>query len=157
MARYGVGGHNVIAGAAAQDRCLAALWNPHASRMLRVVHVEWWQGDASPGVSSLAVVRISTQGTAGSTVTPDADNDYDRLVAPATGAVLNLGDFSVQPTVAGPYHFLAHVSGPSSGAGSGMSWALSRAFLVRAGTGLAIVTSVNFTFDAGECSWTFDD
>lgn len=157
MARYGVGGHNAIAGAASTNRCLAAIWNPHASRALILLHAEWWQADASPGTSNLGLVRISTQGTPGSTVTPDADNDYRRKVAPATGALLNLGDFSVQPTVQGPYMKRAHVSGPASGAGSGIAWVLSRGLFVPAGTGIAIVTTTSFTFDAGDSSWTFDD
>ena len=95
--RYAVAGRSDTTAATA-NHCIGSLWNPHATMDIFVIQVTWSQ---LSGLRANAC-RISTKGTPGSTITPGIDNDFERLIAPISGAVLDLAAFSVQPTRAAP-------------------------------------------------------
>jgi hypothetical protein len=98
--RYGVGGRNAVT-AATINHCIGALFNPHATKSIYVILFTYTK--ISGAASDIRYVqRITTRGTPGSTITPDIDNDYDRLLAPISGAVLDLAAYTVQPTLAAP-------------------------------------------------------
>ena len=91
MQEYAVGGLAGVPSAGTEP--VAVLWNPSANRTLYVSQVAFFGEGMSVNVS-----RVTTRGTPGSTVTPDADNAFSRQAAPPSGAELNLADFSVAPT-----------------------------------------------------------
>lgn len=95
---YQTGGRSA-ATAATADNFGAALWNPHASKPIRVREIWWFKTVAT--ADSYQVARITARGTSTLTVTPDIDNDRDRLLAPGSGALLDL-TYSGQPTLQAP-------------------------------------------------------
>lgn len=130
----------------------AALWNPHASRRIKVVSVGLLMRDFDIAGNGLILYRTSTRGTPGSTVTPDADNCEDGLSPPPSGMLLDLAEYSVQPTLAaaplfGPFAFPAGAAGTE---GSGFVQPLPRGVIVKPGTGLAICERIGSTFSG---SW----
>lgn len=98
-ARYAVASGAAFA-TDAGEAC-AALWNPHASLSLYVVWAGIGHLNALVG-GTFRLSRISSRGTAGATVTPDADNAFDRHAVPPSGALLDVGNYTVAPTEAGP-------------------------------------------------------
>lgn len=74
--------------AAYADDCIAALWNPHATKRLKVLEVGINAASAS-GVG-LSLRRTTTRGTPGETVTPAIQQSFGRRAAPVSGAVLDL-------------------------------------------------------------------
>lgn len=96
---YRVGGRTV-ATAATISTVAAQLWNPSSTVPLwvREVHI----ASTTAGVSNIAMQRSTARGTAGSTVTPDIDNDVEKALAAPSVAVLELATFSAQPTLAAP-------------------------------------------------------
>lgn len=151
MPRYSVAGRSAST-AATIDHAGAALWNPASAQRLRVLVVEF----ALPGggAHEIALVRITTRGTPGSTVTPDLDNDYARVLTPSSGAVLDLAAYSVQPTVAGPY---MHRFNNSNVAGGAISWVFKHPIIVPGGTGLAIVTTAALLIPASDITYTWNE
>lgn len=98
MRRYSVAGRGAAPSAGGDP--YAVLWNPSTTKTIFVVALEI--ADPAAGSATPAIQRTSTRGTPGSTITPDIDNDYDRALAPESGAVLDLADFTVIPTFEGP-------------------------------------------------------
>lgn len=133
MARYAVGGRTA---AGTQNEPLGALWNPHASIDL---HVLFWSIDvAIAAATRFFLARITTRGTPGSTVTPDADNALDRRASPASGALLDLADYTVNPTIETPPLERFEISAPL-GSAIWKSYDPLRPLLVPAGTGLCLM------------------
>lgn len=131
---YSVRGRN-SATAATADHAVAALWNPHATQRIMVVQ---WQlfCQTAPGAGlAYRFRRITTRGTPGSTVTPDRNNHSIYGVAPPSGALLDLGAYSVQPTEAGEF---AGSYVPAAIIASGIVLNLGN-IEVPPGTGLALV------------------
>lgn len=99
MLEYRVAG--VTAASDANDNdAVAVLWNPHTTKPLWVAQFKFFADTGANG--KVTVTRTSTRGTAGSTVTPDIDNHTDHLLAPPTGALLDLANFTVEPTKLAP-------------------------------------------------------
>lgn len=93
---YSVGGRNT----AAATGMAATLWNPSSTRSIWCVECE---SSRTAGLSpNMVWVRTVTRGTPASTVTPDVDNDFMRQLAPNSGAVLDLGLYTVDATEATP-------------------------------------------------------
>jgi hypothetical protein len=151
--KYSVAGRSADTAATA-DHCAACLWNPHGTKSLWAREAHWFLVGAT--ISNAAVVRTSTRGTAGSTQTPDADNDWDEPgIAPTTGALLDLAAYSAQPTVQGPYLFRG--SAPAA-QGAGFSWVFPEPGIeVAAGTGLAIVTPVAVILQDSDFTFVWDE
>lgn len=152
----GVSGGIATAGA---DETWAELWNPHASRRIRVVECGLFLMDfAGLGQPYWYLARSTTKGTAASTVTPDADNSAEGDVTPPSGATLELAEFSAQPTLATPplYSFPASLLTPSNG--GGFIIPMPRGFWLPPSQGLCIVYKLNETFSGGcEVNFTFED
>jgi len=134
MGVYSVRGFSA-ATAATADHCIAELWNPHASKRISLLEVGLFKAGAGAANDSLYLCRTTAKGTAGSTVTPDADNAWLGDTAPVSGATMELSAFSVQPTKATPNLF-GWVAAAS--AGSGFIWPTPRGLQIPFGTGLAL-------------------
>lgn len=95
LRRYSVG----VSGAAPSGSVEphSTLWNPSSDVPIRLLYVCC----AVPAGTAAHIIlcRIDTQGTSASDVTPDADNDFARELAPPSGALIGLADFSVAPSV----------------------------------------------------------
>lgn len=148
--QYRVAGR-CVATAATADNVGAALWNPHATMDLTVDEVHFFHNVAT--ADNPGLVRTTTRGTATLTVTPDIDNHDERLLAPITGALLDL-TYSAQPTVAGPY--LHRINTPAA-VGVGFLWAFPRGIRVPAGTGLAIATPVAVILQPGDVAFVWHE
>lgn len=99
MIRYAVGGAAPVPSVNGEP--YAALWNPSTTKRLYVVRIII-EDDHATISNRPGPVRCSTRGTPGSTITPGIENDFNRAVAPASGAELNLADFTVAPTLQPP-------------------------------------------------------
>jgi hypothetical protein len=148
---YRVAGRSVVSTGAGADNIGCALWNPHATMDLTVDEVHFFNTVAT--VSNPGLVRTTTRGTQTSTVTPDIDNHDERLLAPITGAVLDL-DYSADPTIAGPY--LHRVNLPAV-IGAGMMWVFPVGIRVPAGTGLAIGSPVAVATTAMDVTYVWHE
>jgi hypothetical protein len=148
---YRVAGRTVVSTGAGADNIGCALWNPHATMDLTVDEVHFFNTVAT--VSNPGLVRTTTRGTTVTTVTPDIDNHDERLLAPITGALLDV-DYSADPTIAGPY--LYRVNLPAV-IGSGMMWVFSRGIRVPAGTGLAIGSPVAVATTAMDVTYVWHE
>lgn len=151
MARYAVAGRSA-ATAATADNFGAALWNPHASRSLYVVEIHWFKTVATR--DDVEIARITARGTATVTVTPDVDNDYARIVAPVTGALLDT-TYSAQPTIAGPAMYRNVLP---AAIGAGFIYAFGGPGIeIPFGTGLGIGTPVATILQPADVTFIFDD
>ena len=129
--------------AATADHFGCLLWNASSVITIYVRGIEVYAQNTTVG-TNYGLVRASTQGTAGATITPVADNDYDDDVAPPSGTLLYLGVFSVQPTIEKPYMYQGQVATlGASGWGLEMNWMFpGEPIHVPAGSGLGIATPV---------------
>lgn len=153
--RYSVGGRMNAATAATADHVAVNLWNPSGSKSLWVVSVEFFNTTATAMPAQL--IRTSTAGTTpGSTVTPDADNAYNRQVTPASGALAYTAAFSgAQPTVQGPPIKRTNLA---AAIGTGMIWAFyDTPIEVPAGTGLALSTPAATAFQVCDFAFEWDE
>jgi hypothetical protein len=96
MSFHPTGGRTVATVSA--GHVVATLWNPHATARLYLQFIELCTTGAA--VQAFALQRATARGTPGSTITPNADNAYDRDVTNVAGALLDLSAYSVQPTLA---------------------------------------------------------
>lgn len=95
---YRMAGRSAATGATA-NATVAGLWNPHATQRCRVAEVHIVAQSAAPTAgNSLNIRRSTARGTVTSAVTPDIDNDIQRMSAPASGMTLDL-TYSAQPTL----------------------------------------------------------
>jgi len=134
MLSYNVAGRNGTVTATA-DRPYAILWNASSAKSIYVTEIGVTKTVAT--VDNHALVRVTARGTAGSTITPDADCHDDNQTSPESSAVLDLGDHSVAPTVSAPYKRRLHLPAVI---GSGYVWTFPKGMRVKAGEGLGIVT-----------------
>lgn len=139
MIRYSVAGRAVAPSASGEP--YAVLWNPSTTKTIYLVGIEVSPETVSP---NWAYQRCSTRGTPGSTVTADIDNDYNRAVAPTSGAELNLADFTVTPTFQGPRQIkgITQFDGGSYGIWfGGLAIPQTTGFVLEVVSGLSVVTS----------------
>lgn len=151
--RYAVAS-DTLATAATIDHVSALLWNPHGTKSIYVREVHWFSQAAT--ACHPALVRTSTAGvTPTSTVTPDADNAFDRRAVPPSGALLYGATFGTQPTLQTPY--LARSSLPAA-IGAAIMWSfLDTPIEVPAGTGLAVATPVATALQAARATYVWDE
>lgn len=109
-----------------------ALWNPSTDKVLYVVRTMINAAGTTSGRPRL--MHITTRGTPGATVTPDADNSMDASgIAPPSGALIDLSSYTVDPTGQPPPKFYFNIS-----ASGGMAeHRFAQPIAVAAGTGLA--------------------
>lgn len=162
MSTYSVRGFSANTGTT-YPAPICAVWNPDATESVKVVECGVFMAGLRTGTTqnSPVLYRTTAQGTAGSTVTPDADNAWDDLVAPASGLVLDLALFSVAPTTASPPLWAMQCGGNTAtgSAGLGFQWASSRGILVPPGTGLMIGATMNGVnlWPASECYFVWEE
>lgn len=153
MATYQVRGRSV-ATAATADHAAAALWNPSTAFRITVWEI-WVCCNAAPAAgAALNLRRITTSGTAGSTVTPTIENDTDRALAPPSGALLHLAAYTVQPTLIGigmaGWTFAAV-------AASGIIMPFPRGIAIPPGTGLAITAATALAIPAADIVYVWSE
>jgi hypothetical protein len=153
MADYYVRGFTA-ATAATANHVIACLHNPSGSRRITVVEFGIFKAGAGTANDTGYLCRTTTAGTAGSTVTPDADNAEAGDAAPDSGALLNLAAFTVQPTLASPgmYGWAAPAV-----AGAGVIIPLPRGITLAPGTGLAFVQRAATAWPTSEVNFVFTD
>jgi hypothetical protein len=141
---YSVRGFTAATATTGDPLVFAQLWNPDATENLRVMEFGVFCTAIAAGQHAPQLVRSTTRGTPGSTVTPDADNSWDNLVAPQTGALLDLALFSANPTRSSPELLGWNISGGVSTGGGGMGWVWSSpiGMLVPPGTGVVLQANV---------------
>jgi len=132
--RHAVSGRGTCAATTAH--AIATLWNPHASQAISVTAIGAIANAVPGGLTSYK--RVSTRGTPASTVTPDADNSYNRKAVSDAAPVLDLGAYSVQPTTDG--NSLIRTPHQVNAAGGGIDY-LPVPITIPAGTGLAVNTT----------------
>jgi hypothetical protein len=127
-------GGRTAATAASANQAVASLWNPHGTARVYLTFLELCTTGAV--AQSFALQRISARGTATTTVTPNADNAYDRDVANVAGMVLDVA-YSVQPTLVAAVLWRWNIPNV---AGSGfMKQFPGRGISIPPGTGLCLV------------------
>lgn len=151
MGFYAVAGRSA-ATAATLNHVGAQFWNPHSTRRIWLWKISYCNSASAAG-DSIRFARTSVRGTAGSTVTPDVDNDFEQANAPASGALLDLAAFSVQPTLVAP-QVVASVSFNTASVG----WSLvfdAPGFCIDPGSGFAIHTTGAIVLRAGDWAFTW--
>ena len=121
---------------ASPDDTIGELWNPGSSR-IKVYRCVFASTTGGSATIELAVQRATAKGTAAGTVTPDADNDWDRFASPPSGTTLEMGNFSTEPTLDTSMMWKMY-----AGSGNGSSWWVEWPFgiVVPGGTGLCVVS-----------------
>lgn len=135
------------------DHAIAQLWNPHGSQRIKVISFTVFKTAAGAAGDAFRLKRSTARGTAGTTVTPDIDNHSERAVAPVSGALLDLANFSAQPTLD------ASELGPdfvtAAFAAAGIVYAIPGGIVIPFGTGLVLaqvaatawpISGVSFTW-----------
>lgn len=152
---YIVRGRNAVTSATA-NHALAQLWNGHSTQRIRCVQFSVHARTAPDPAAAFRLKRSTERGTAGSTVTPDIDNHSERAAGPTSGVVLDLSNFSTQPTLA------AAELGPEYQAGaaaaSEFTYDIPGGIVIPPGTGLVIaqVAAVAFVASTIHFVW-FED
>lgn len=139
--------------AATAGHAIAALWNPHATKRIRVVEFGLFKTGAGAAADALELRRSTTRGTPGSTVTPAIQQDDDRDLAPPSGALLDLAAFTVQPTLeaGGLFGWVA-----ANVAGSGLLYPTG-AIVLPPGAGLVIVQIAATAWPASDVSFRWEE
>ncbi|MGH9908108.1 MAG: hypothetical protein ACRD8U_21260 [Pyrinomonadaceae bacterium] len=153
MAVYYVRGVTA-ATAATADHAICALWNPAAGRRIKVVEFAVFKAGTGASSDSVKIERITARGTAGSTVTPDADNSAEADAIPDSGALLDLAAYSAQPTRATPglYGWVA-----PNVAGAGIILPFPRGITIPPGAGLALTQRAATAWPISEVTFIFED
>lgn len=147
--------------AGAAGRPWGALWNPSSTRRIKIIEMGMFVTDFS-GIAgqSIYVARISARGTPGSSVTPDADNADDFSSAPPSGAILDLADYTVLPTVSSPEILPGVVFGGTltGSQSTGFKIPTTRGIVVPPSAGVAILQRLDEAFTGGsEVEFIFED
>jgi hypothetical protein len=111
MARYSVGGRSA-ATTAAINVAAAQLWNPHTTKSIKVGEI--WVRKSVATADNHILYPTVLRGVPGSTITPDVDNHFQRQYAPGSGALLDLGAFTTQPTIQIPRFLGAGAKGEAA-------------------------------------------
>ena len=150
--RYAVSGRSAATDANANDG-ICNLFNNHGSKSIYVR--EMWLFHTAATAGNLGIVRTSTIGSGGATtVTPDADNAFDRRATPASGCTLTLANYSTEPTKQGPNMFAAALSAQI---GAAFVIAFPQPIEVPFGTGLAFITTTAAAYPASDVSYVWDE
>jgi hypothetical protein len=154
MAVFSVRGQSA-ATAATANHAIGALWNVGtSSKRIRVIETGLFKTAAGTAADSLVLQRITARGTAGSTITPDADNAWTADTAPGSGALLDLAAYSAQPTLATPplWGWAA-----AAVAASGVIWPTPRGIELPSGTGLALIQIKATAWPASEVYFVWEE
>ena len=98
---------------------------------------------------ALALRRVSARGTAGATVTPTIVDDFDRALAPPSGALFDLALYSVQPT----YEALSlDAVWLNDSVGTAFSWYFDPVLWISPGAGVGVATITASIFGVSRCT-----
>src|SRR4029077_9508147 len=78
------------------DTPIFSVWNPHATQRIKLIQWGVFKTGAGAAGDALRLRRISTRGTAGSTVTPVIAHHSENAIAPPSGFLLDLAQYTVQ-------------------------------------------------------------
>lgn len=152
MPRYAVGGRSA-ATAATADHAAAALWYASGTKAIKLREI--WVFKTVSTADNHALRRITARGTPGSSVTPDASNCMEvPRVAPQSGVVLDLGAYTVQPTLTGVN--LARSNLPAA-VGSGFIWVFTEPIEIPPGEGIAIITPVAVILQPSDFTFVWEE
>jgi hypothetical protein len=155
MARYRTNGLTT-ATAATDAHAIAEIWNGSGTKRIYLVEIALNAITAPGAGAGIAMRRSTAKGTPAATVTPNAESSDERDAAPDSGFTLELGAFSVQPTLAAGELGLAW-SLPAVAA-SGIVYPFSgRGLAIPPGTGLVLVNRAAIVMVASEISAVVDD
>ena len=133
--------------------CIGQLWNDDATETITVVEFWVWRGGLTG--NRVEMCRSTARGTAGSTVTPDADNAWDNLAGPTTSVLLDLPSFTTDPTVAGPA--LMNWNNATGTDSMGIAWATAGGINVPPGTGIAFLSLTATVYTASEVTFVWEE
>jgi hypothetical protein len=133
---------------AAAGAALFNIWNPSAAIRVRLAELSVVANVAPVASAALVLRRTTARGTPASTVTPDIDNDIQRMQTPTSGLLLDLSVFSVAPTIDTSELFRWTFAAV---AGSGLMIPLE--ISIPNGTGLAAVSVAAFTASDISVAW----
>lgn len=153
MAIFSVNGLTV-ATAATDAHAICAIWNPDAAKRIWLHELALFAVAAPGAGAGFEVRRITTRGTPGSTVTPNANNAHEDGDVPASGFLLDLAAYTVQPTTATPP--LCHGFVFAAVAASGVVLPL-RPIAIPPGTGIALVNRAAIIVPACEVSFVVEE
>lgn len=143
-------GGRTTATAATANHAGAALWNASAVKSLFVTQLAWAKTVAT--VDNVGLVRISARGTPAATITPGTQNDVDADGAPPSGALLDLGAYSVQPTLVSATTYMMRWNLPAT-IGSGFIMPVPDMIEVPAGQGLLLLTPPAVILQPGDVTF----
>lgn len=158
MAVYYV--HGTTASALAANVIIAQLWNPHASRRIKVVEVSYGiSGDTGSSTVDWVIQRTSARGaTPAATATPGAVDADDNAAAPPSGAVLEFATFGTPPTAVSPPLYAPLVQVMAATATQPFFLApFPRGIWVPPGTGLAVAYVSTEGFVGNQAGFVFED
>lgn len=154
MLRYGASGPTG-ATAASADQAIAQLWNPSTAKRIYVYEVHLFDTSAT-GLDIPRLRRSTAQGTTSVSYTPGISADFDRMLAPESGAILGL-DFSAEPTLEGTAS-RGIVGGVVPAAiGSGYQWMFARPIAIPESNGLVIVTGSAIAASVMEATFIWEE
>jgi hypothetical protein len=134
------------------------LWNPHSTQIIKLKRIVLSvQAGASSGTIAI-FQRSSTRGTPASTVTPDISTDGKRGAGPPSGALLDLGAFTVQPTLDTDELFsFVQLGGTSGGDADFTQYDFQgEGFYIPPATGLCLARSFNNPTYEVTLTWSED-
>lgn len=151
--------HSGIAGrtaatAATANHAAAGIWNPHATDRIKLVGVDVVVTTA--GVANLGLLRATTRGTPGSTITPVIQSTLARDVAPPSGFLLDLAAYTVQPTLDSAVAYLWRWNIPAA-IGAGVIYRFPAPIEIPPGAGIVLVTPVAVIFPISDVTFWIDD
>ena len=133
------------------------LWNPVApARPIYVRQMRNWVDNPSSSTTrELALARTTTRGTPGFTITPTINNNYERMIAPPSGALADFALYTVNPTVDASNMDRMVYRGVT---GNGWAWAYMGApIVIPPGTGLAVIQVSAAALDITDWTWVWDE
>ena len=154
MAIYYVRGVTA-ASSASTDHVICTLWNPSSTKRIKALEFSCFKTGAGTAGDSARLVRTTNRGTAGSTVTPDADNAMAGDATPDSGALLDLASYAGnQPILASPgmYGWVA-----AAVIASGVILPLPRGIDILPATGLAFSQRAATAWPISEVTYVFED
>jgi hypothetical protein len=125
--------------AATADHAVFSIWNPHSTHRIKVISFAMFAQVAPTAGWTGRFRRISARGTAGSTVTPNSSNHSELAVAPVSGVLLDLAQYSAQPTLlASSVDMLLGYPYPAT-IGAGIIYPIPGGVIVPPGAGIAYI------------------
>jgi hypothetical protein len=139
---------------ATDAHAVCALWNPHATQRIKVVEISLVALVAPGAGAGVELRRITTRGTAGSTVTPAIQQHDARGIAPPSGALLDLAAYTVQPTLeAGG--LWAWILGAVIG--SGFIYPMPLGLVIPPGSGVALINRAAIVVPSSEVTYVWQE